>query len=56
MKKFSLQWFLVLLVLLSMIYPAYALKTALGIDIVEGHHTSDLIKKPIKAIAQKVTN
>jgi hypothetical protein len=45
------KWLLGLSIVILMAYPLYELKSALGIDIIQGYHTPDLIKLSFRAIA-----
>lgn len=44
MNSNSSKWIFGLILAILMIYPVYKLKSALGIDIIHGYHTPDLIK------------
>ncbi len=54
MKTSCFKGFLLCSFLLLTVYPAYKIKSALGIDIVPNIHTPDLIKGTVKAIAHRV--
>jgi hypothetical protein len=44
MYSISYKWIFGLILVILMAYPAYKLKSALGIDIIHGYHAPDLVK------------